>query len=98
MILVQNHLRLLSGNKLWCLIFTCFCLSACSPRIRTGKSPKKPAGETTQEKKEEKKFTEAGITLMMPQLKYPVSIFHYADSRPALPLLLEKLRGSAQLH
>lgn len=66
MILVQNHLRLLSGNKLWCLIFACFCLSACSPRIRTGKSPKKPAKETTQDKKEEKKFTEAGITLMMP--------------------------------
>ncbi|SDM08312.1 hypothetical protein [Pedobacter antarcticus] len=66
MILVQNHLRLLSGNKLWCLIFACFCLSACSPRVRTGKSPKKPAKETTQDKKEEKKFTEAGITLMMP--------------------------------
>lgn len=66
MILVQNHLRLLSGNKIWCIIFTCFCLAACSPRTRTGKSPQNPATDIPQAKKEDKKFTEAGIALLVP--------------------------------
>jgi len=68
MILVQNHLRQLSGNKIGYLIFICFCLAACSPKVGTNKLP-----QTATEKKEEqpvarpdKKFTEANIALLIP--------------------------------
>ncbi|MBB6500572.1 ABC transporter substrate-binding protein [Pedobacter cryoconitis] len=68
MILVQNHLQRLSGNRFWYLIFICFCLAACSPKTRTNKLPKKDTGKK-EEKKEavpEKKFTEANISLLIP--------------------------------
>jgi ABC-type branched-subunit amino acid transport system substrate-binding protein len=68
MILVQNHLRQLSGNKIGYLIFICSCLAACSPKVGTNKLP-----QTTIEKKAEqpiaqpdKKFTEANIALLIP--------------------------------
>jgi hypothetical protein len=68
MILVQNHLQRLSGNRFWCLIFICFCLAACSPKTRTNKSPKKEIGKVEDKKDmaSEKKFTEANISLLIP--------------------------------
>lgn len=68
MILAQNHLLRLSGNKFWCLIFICFVLGACSPRTRTNKSPKKDNGKKEENTagKSEKKFTEANIALLVP--------------------------------
>lgn len=68
MILVQNHLQRLSGNRFWCLIFICFCLAACSPKTRTNKSPKKEIGnkEDKKDAASEKKFTEANISLLIP--------------------------------
>lgn len=67
MISVQNHPLQLSGNKIGFLLFICYCLGACSPRTITNKTPKK--AEKTTEKvpaKEEKKFTEARISLLLP--------------------------------
>ncbi|MBB5647752.1 ABC transporter substrate-binding protein [Pedobacter cryoconitis] len=68
MILVQNHLQRLSGNRFWCLLFICFCLAACSPKTRTNKSPKKEIGnkEDKKDAASEKKFTEANISLLIP--------------------------------
>lgn len=68
MILVQNHLQRLSGNRLWCLLFICFCVAACSPKTRTNKSPKKEIGnkEDKKDAASEKKFTEANISLLIP--------------------------------
>lgn len=68
MILVQNHLLRLSGNKFWCLIFICFVLGACSPKTRTNKSAQKNNGnkEENAAGKSEKKFTEANIALLIP--------------------------------
>lgn len=68
MILVQNHLQRLSGNRFWCLIFICFCLAACSPKTRTNKSTKKETGnkEDKKDAASEKKFTEANISLLIP--------------------------------
>lgn len=68
MILVQNHLQRLSGNRFWCLLFICFCLAACSPKTRTNKSPKKEIGNKEDKKgaASEKKFTEANISLLIP--------------------------------
>lgn len=68
MILVQNHLQRLSGNRFWCLLFICFCLAACSPKARTNKSPKKEIGnkEDKKDAASEKKFTEANISLLIP--------------------------------
>ncbi|RAJ22679.1 type 1 periplasmic-binding domain-containing protein [Pedobacter cryoconitis] len=68
MILVQNHLQRLSGNRFWCLLFICFCVAACSPKTRTNKSPKKEIGnkEDKKDAASEKKFTEANISLLIP--------------------------------
>lgn len=68
MILVQNRLQQLSGNKIWCLIFICSCLAACSPKARTNKLPAKVI-EKKEEKpivKAEQRLTEAKISLLMP--------------------------------
>jgi len=68
MILVQNHLRQLSGNKIGYLIFICFFLAACSPRVGTNKLPKS-ATEKKEEKpvaQPDKKITEANISLLIP--------------------------------
>lgn len=67
MILVQNHQQQLSGNKFWYLIFICFCLAACSPKVKTSKAPAKEAGrKDTPVVKPEKKMTEANISLLIP--------------------------------
>lgn len=68
MILVQNHLQRLSGNRFWCLLFICCCLAACSPKTRTNKSPQKEIGnkENKKDAASEKKFTEANISLLIP--------------------------------
>jgi len=68
MILAQNHQQQLSGNRFWCLIFICFCLSACSPKARTNKSPQKEVAKKVEAaaEKPEKKFTEANIALLIP--------------------------------
>lgn len=68
MISVQNPQLPLSGNKLYYLIFICFCLAACSPKARTNKSAKNTI--TKKEEKplvtEEKKLTSANISLLIP--------------------------------
>ncbi|HEY0177648.1 MAG TPA: amino acid ABC transporter substrate-binding protein [Pedobacter sp.] len=58
----------MSGNRFWCLIFICSCLAACSPKARTNRSPVKADGKKpeTTVVKPEKKFTEAGISLLIP--------------------------------
>lgn len=68
MILAQNHLQPLSGNRYWCLIFICFVLGACSPKTRTNKSAEKDKGKKENELagKSEKKFTQASIALLVP--------------------------------
>lgn len=68
MISVQNHPLQLSGNKIWSLLFICYCLSACSARTITGKSPKKTTATQTEKsgEKAEKRFTEANIALLLP--------------------------------
>lgn len=68
MILVQNRLQQLSGNRLWYLIFICSCLAACSPKARTNKLPPavKEKKEQQPEAKPEKKLTEANISLLLP--------------------------------
>lgn len=67
MISVQNHPLQLSGNKIVTLLFICYCLGACSPRTITNKTPKKPEVKVEKAKeKEEKRFTEANITLLLP--------------------------------
>lgn len=68
MILVQNHLQQLSGSKIGYLIFICFCLAACSPKVGTNKLPK-TATEKVVEKpaaQPDKKITEAKISLLIP--------------------------------
>ncbi|WP_367865659.1 amino acid ABC transporter substrate-binding protein [Pedobacter sp. WC2423] len=68
MILVQNHLQRLSGNRFWCLLLICCGLAACSPKTRTNKSPQKET-RNKEDKKDaasEKKFTEANISLLIP--------------------------------
>jgi len=68
MILVQNHLRQLSGNKIGYLIFICFFLAACSPRLGTNKLPKTATEQKVQKaaEKPDKKLTEANISLLIP--------------------------------
>jgi len=68
MILVQNHLQQLSGNKLWYLIFICSCLAACSPKTRTNKSTSDATENKADQQavKTEKKLTEANISLLIP--------------------------------
>jgi ABC-type branched-subunit amino acid transport system substrate-binding protein len=67
MILVQNRPLQLSGNKLGWILLSCFCLGACSPKVKTTHVP--PKNEVKKEKetvKETKKFTEANISLLLP--------------------------------
>ena len=67
MILAQNHLQRLSGNRFWCIIFICFVLGACSPKTRTNKTPKKDNDKQGSiGGKSEKKFTQANIALLVP--------------------------------
>lgn len=68
MISVQNHPLLLSGNKIGILLFICFVLGACSPKIKTDKSLKKDEAknENTGGQKAVKKLTEANIALLLP--------------------------------
>ena len=68
MILVQNHLRQLSGNKIGYLIFICFCLAACSPKVGTNKLPTTATEKKVEQPaaKPDKKFTEANIALLIP--------------------------------
>lgn len=67
MILVQNHLPQLSGNRFWYLIVICFCLSACSPKARTNHTNKKEEIRKPEAAhKPEKKFTEASVALLLP--------------------------------
>ncbi|WP_158796798.1 ABC transporter substrate-binding protein [Pedobacter sp. L105] len=67
MILVQNRQLQLSGNKFLYLILGCFCLAACSPKVKTT-----PSAKNATVKKEEKpaednrKLTEADISLLIP--------------------------------
>lgn len=67
MISVQNHQQRLSGNKYW--IIACFLafMAGCTPKVITPTN--KPTKEVKKENKEEKpaqKFTEAGISLLVP--------------------------------
>lgn len=68
MILVQNHPLQLSGNKIWCFLFICVCLGACSPRTITSKSPKKEIEKKEEKAREKtaKNFTQANIALLLP--------------------------------
>lgn len=65
MILVLNHLRRLSGNKYIILVLAGLCLTACSRKVRPGKTK-----VTEEVKKEEvkpvKKFTQASVALLVP--------------------------------
>ncbi|RZK82657.1 MAG: amino acid ABC transporter substrate-binding protein [Pedobacter sp.] len=68
MISAQNHLQLSSGNKYWLVIFLGLLLSACSPKVQPI-AKKKPVETKKEEEKVEKpvaKFTEAGISLLLP--------------------------------
>ncbi len=69
MILVQNHLLPLSGNKNWVLILTVLLFSACSPKIRPpviGPKPEKPKVVEQTTKPVSKKFKQANIALLVP--------------------------------
>lgn len=68
MISVQNHPLQLSGNKIWSLLFICYCLGACSPKAITGKLPNKKTDTPTEKNtgNADTKFTEANIALLLP--------------------------------
>jgi ABC-type branched-subunit amino acid transport system substrate-binding protein len=68
MILARNPLQQLSGNKIICLYLIGLCLAACSPKIQTVKKQPEPekAKEVIEEKKEDKRFTEATVSLLIP--------------------------------
>lgn len=68
MILAQNHLLPLSGNKYYLIFFAGLILSACSPKI-TNTPAKKPEPVKTAEKEVEApavKFSQANIALLIP--------------------------------
>jgi hypothetical protein len=68
MILAQNHLLPLSGNKYCLILFAGLFLSACSPKVTTT-SAKKTEPVKIEEKKAEKpaaKFSQANIALLIP--------------------------------
>src|SRR5688500_8159574 len=68
MILAQNHLLPLSGNKYSLILFAGLFLSSCSPKV-TNSSAKKTEPVKTEEKKVEKpvtRFSQANITLLIP--------------------------------
>ena len=67
MISVQNHQQLLSGNKYWIIVCLIGLFASCSPKVVPPVN--KPVKEVKKEAKEEKvvkKFTEAGISLLVP--------------------------------
>ncbi|WP_432713257.1 ABC transporter substrate-binding protein [Pedobacter sp.] len=66
MISVQNRLLQLSGNKYFSLIFIGLYLSACSPKVQPIHKEVPPEVVKVEEKKPEKKFTEATISLLIP--------------------------------
>lgn len=68
MILAQNHLLRLSGNKSLLIVFVLFVFNGCSPKV-IPVATKKPEPERKTEKPAEKpvkKFTEAKIALLIP--------------------------------
>ena len=66
MILVQNPLLQLSGNKYWIIVLSALFLSACSPKIRP--ETKKPETPKKVEKIEKPalKVKQATISLLVP--------------------------------
>jgi len=68
MILAQNPLRQLSGNKFLLLLVVGAFFAACSPKVTSVKV--KPDAEkkkeVNEEKKVDKKFTEATVSLLLP--------------------------------
>jgi len=66
MILAQNHPLPLSGNKFLYLLLSCFCLAACSPKVKTAQSAKNTGKPVEQSGKETKKLAEANISLLVP--------------------------------
>jgi ABC-type branched-subunit amino acid transport system substrate-binding protein len=68
MISAQNPLQRLSGNKFFFLGLLLTGLTACSPKIQQVKSPAEveKVKEEKEEKKPDKKFTEATVSLLIP--------------------------------
>lgn len=58
----------MSGNKLWYIVFICSCLAACSPKVRTDKSPEAAKAPVAQKPaaNPDHKLKEANIALLLP--------------------------------
>ncbi len=67
MISVQNRQQQLSGNKYWIIACLILGLAGCTPKvIPTVNKPVKEVKKENKEEKPAKKFTEAGISLLVP--------------------------------
>ncbi|MFD0939402.1 ABC transporter substrate-binding protein [Pedobacter boryungensis] len=67
MILVRNRQQLLSGNKIWLIIFSVCLIASCSPKVNTSVSkPNKETPPVVKVEKPVKRFTEADISVLIP--------------------------------
>ncbi|WEK20143.1 MAG: ABC transporter substrate-binding protein [Candidatus Pedobacter colombiensis] len=66
MILVQNHLQRLSGNKYWVILLSVLFLSACSPKIRTENKKPEPLKNVEKIEKPALKAKQATVSLLVP--------------------------------